>query len=77
MHIWLAPFQPGHSHLITIEFNEIVTIAMIRIWVLFFCLNKIITTETVKLKSLNSFLELQQKPYTFLSWCKRYYNIFR
>ncbi|KAJ8953940.1 hypothetical protein NQ318_019182 [Aromia moschata] len=32
MHIWLAPFDSGCSHLITIEFAELTTIAMIRIW---------------------------------------------
>ncbi|XP_018566362.1 protein KIAA0556-like [Anoplophora glabripennis] len=32
MHIWLAPFDLGRSHLITIEFCEVTTVAMIRIW---------------------------------------------
>ncbi|KAJ8926520.1 hypothetical protein NQ314_021122 [Rhamnusium bicolor] len=32
MHIWLAPFDSGCSHLITIEFADITTVAMIRIW---------------------------------------------
>lgn len=33
MHIWLAPFDLGRSHLITVEFFEVTTVAMIRIWV--------------------------------------------
>ncbi|KAJ8975304.1 hypothetical protein NQ317_011646 [Molorchus minor] len=32
MHIWLAPFDSGCSHIITIEFQELTTIAMIRVW---------------------------------------------
>ncbi|RZB39056.1 hypothetical protein BDFB_007145 [Asbolus verrucosus] len=32
MHIWLAPFDFGCSHIITIEFEEITTLSMIRIW---------------------------------------------
>ncbi|XP_050297659.1 katanin-interacting protein-like isoform X2 [Anthonomus grandis grandis] len=32
LHIWLAPFYHGRSHMITIEFYDEVTIAMIRIW---------------------------------------------
>ncbi|CAH0564254.1 unnamed protein product [Brassicogethes aeneus] len=32
MHIWLAPFDKGSSHIIIIEFVEITTIAMLRIW---------------------------------------------
>ncbi|KAJ8916124.1 hypothetical protein NQ315_004491 [Exocentrus adspersus] len=32
MHIWLAPFNLGRSHLITIQFLEVTTIAMLRIW---------------------------------------------
>lgn len=33
MHIWLAPFEMGCSHIITIEFEKIETLAMMRIWV--------------------------------------------
>lgn len=33
MHIWLAPFETGCSHIITVELEEITTVAMIRIWV--------------------------------------------
>ena len=33
MHIWLAPFENGCSHIITVEFEEISTLSMIRIWV--------------------------------------------
>ncbi|CAH1968947.1 unnamed protein product [Acanthoscelides obtectus] len=32
MHIWLAPFEAGCSHIITIELAKVTTIAMIRIW---------------------------------------------
>ncbi|XP_044252344.1 katanin-interacting protein-like [Tribolium madens] len=32
MHIWLAPFEMGCSHIITIEFEKVETLAMIRIW---------------------------------------------
>ncbi|KAH1015955.1 hypothetical protein HUJ04_007255 [Dendroctonus ponderosae] len=32
LHIWLAPFYQGRIHIITIEFENIVTIAMVRIW---------------------------------------------
>ena len=32
-HMWLAPFTPGHNHLVRLQFSEEVTIAMIRIWV--------------------------------------------
>ena len=32
-HMWLAPFTPGHSHLVRLKFSERATIAMIRIWV--------------------------------------------
>nr|CAH7727082.1 unnamed protein product [Callosobruchus chinensis] len=32
MHIWLAPFETGCSHIITIEFAKETTIAMVRIW---------------------------------------------
>jgi hypothetical protein len=33
MHIWLAPFEMGCSHIITVEFEEVATVSMIRIWV--------------------------------------------
>lgn len=33
MHIWLAPFENGCSHIITIDFEDTVTLSMIRIWV--------------------------------------------
>ncbi|XP_066139733.1 protein KATNIP homolog isoform X2 [Euwallacea fornicatus] len=32
LHIWLAPFYRGRNHVITIEFLETITFAMIRIW---------------------------------------------
>ena len=32
LHVWLAPFTPGQSHLISIEFNKLFTLSMIRIW---------------------------------------------
>lgn len=33
MHLWLAPFTPGAHHLVYLEFDNVQTIAMIRIWV--------------------------------------------
>ena len=33
MHLWLAPFTEGKSHYIYVEFKEVSTLAMIRIWV--------------------------------------------
>lgn len=35
VHLWLAPFERGKRHTITIEFEHIATLAMIRIWVRF------------------------------------------
>ncbi|CAB4005620.1 Hypothetical predicted protein [Paramuricea clavata] len=32
MHLWLAPFTEGKNHFIYIEFKEVSTLAMIRIW---------------------------------------------
>lgn len=34
VHLWLAPYTPGHKHTITIEFQQVSTMAMLRIWVL-------------------------------------------
>jgi hypothetical protein len=31
-HLWLAPFTPGASHVVTVEFAEAVTLSMIRVW---------------------------------------------
>jgi hypothetical protein len=31
-HLWLAPFTPGASHVVTVEFVEPVTLSMIRVW---------------------------------------------
>lgn len=39
LHIWLAPFYQGENHVITVEFTETVTLAMIRIWVQNFMLS--------------------------------------
>lgn len=33
VHLWLAPFEKGKRHTITIEFDKVTTVAMIRIWV--------------------------------------------
>jgi len=33
MHLWLTPFTPGAHHFVYLEFDDIQTIAMIRIWV--------------------------------------------
>ncbi len=33
MHLWLAPFTEGESHFVYIDFKEVSTLAMIRIWV--------------------------------------------
>ena len=33
MHLWLAPFTEGKSHFVCIDFKEVSTLAMIRIWV--------------------------------------------
>ncbi|XP_076274965.1 protein KATNIP homolog isoform X2 [Rhynchophorus ferrugineus] len=32
LHIWLAPFYLGKSHILNIEFSDVTTVAMIRIW---------------------------------------------
>ncbi len=32
LHMWLAPFTPGHAHLIRIRFAEPITVAMVRVW---------------------------------------------
>jgi hypothetical protein len=33
LHMWLAPFTPGHTHIVRIVFTEPTTLAMVRIWV--------------------------------------------
>jgi len=33
MHLWLTPFTPGAHHFIYLEFDDVQTVAMIRIWV--------------------------------------------
>lgn len=35
MHLWLTPFTPGAHHFIFLEFDDLHTVAMIRIWVSF------------------------------------------
>ncbi|GJQ72137.1 hypothetical protein Trydic_g3231 [Trypoxylus dichotomus] len=32
VHLWLAPYTAGHKHIILIEFYQITTLAMLRIW---------------------------------------------
>ncbi|KAI4456777.1 hypothetical protein MML48_8g00013990 [Holotrichia oblita] len=32
VHLWLAPYTPGHKHTIMIEFHQVSTVAMLRIW---------------------------------------------
>ena len=69
LHIWLAPFYPGKSHVVYIEFSEIVTIAMIRVWVRDFTVIHIHSCKYIKLFDL---LELQQIKDTFLQRSERY-----
>ena len=33
MHLWLAPYTTDGDHLVAIEFEEEVTVSMIRVWV--------------------------------------------
>lgn len=33
MHLWLTPFTPGAHHFVYLEFDDLQTVAMIRIWV--------------------------------------------
>ena len=33
LHMWLAPFTPGHTHIVRIVFIKPTTLAMVRIWV--------------------------------------------
>lgn len=33
VHLWLAPFEKGKRHIVSLEFETDTTIAMIRIWV--------------------------------------------
>lgn len=40
MYLWLAPFTPGAHHYINVKFHETEVIAMIRIWVKTFILNR-------------------------------------
>ena len=38
LHLWLTPFTAGNDHLVVMEFEEEVTIAMIRLWVYIYLL---------------------------------------
>ena len=33
LHLWLTPYTKGGDHLVAIEFEEEITVSMIRIWV--------------------------------------------
>ena len=33
LHMWLAPFTPGHAHTVRIVFSKPTTLSMVRIWV--------------------------------------------
>ena len=33
LHLWLTPFTAGGDHLVAMEFEEEITVAMVRVWV--------------------------------------------